>query len=63
MATETEIVNLSNDYEEALRERNRVQRMVTEVGAKQSALAQQLAALNQRVNTLRVDLKQALQGN
>lgn len=63
MATETQIIDLSNAYEEAVAERNRVQGLVSSVGAKQSALAQQLADLNQRVAQLRVDLKQALQGN
>lgn len=60
MATESEIVNLANDYEAAIKERDRVQKLVASVGDKQSALAQQLVALNKQVADLRRDLKNAL---
>lgn len=63
MATNAEVVAISNDLEAAAKERDRVQNLVTLVGGKQSALAQQLVQLNQRVTQLRNDLRQALQGN
>ena len=62
MASDNEVVEISNSLEAAVKERDRVQSLVTQVGTKQTALTQQLVQLNQRVSQLRVDLRQALQG-
>ena len=62
MASDNEVVAISNSLETAVKERDRVQLLVTQVGTKQTALTQQLVQLNQRVSQLRVDLRQALQG-
>lgn len=58
--TEAQIIEMMRSLEVAIKERDRLQETLTSVGAKQQAFAQQLVSLNQRINSLRQDLRKEL---